>query len=1248
MRERNVARQCPSRQKRRLSTGSGWRGRRTLAALLAIFFLCTLFWGSLGLAVAAGQTAGETVGQTSDFTATELTDKAVDFIKGKYKAGEKIDGYAAYVLSRAGQDLGSKEWEADPWWTAGRRTLKDKILELARLLDDYSSPVTFIARTQNPSGTFGPYDTAYGTRAALQALAVSLPRIKRDASIPGYVYGEVENAIERAVEYFKTGYRSGSMSYDAGGWDLDFRAVEALTAAGEDLASAEWSRQNVSGALVSLQEEVVASAVYAAQNADAFDPIRLAKELTALLAVGGGALSDSDSPYASAVEGLTAAILQKANRSVSGEVYFGNNIYDDVLVLTALGKAGKIREINSAEALNYLNHYRHSHSSNWGVPAGDAWGGWYEEEPDTTAQVITALSYFPEADTAGGDVAEAIEAGLTYLADIQDPDTAAISHPWDSTFSTAETVIALSARNKDFWSTNSPWVKRARTKSIALCLLAASSWENGKEAKERLAQMLAARQKKPEGGAQEPSLANLGAGSFENSVYSDMWAYLALAAAGKTDLIDRDAAVTYVLSKQAADGSWGETFGGSYWADFISTAQAIRALYALVPQEAVAQGNLVQSAIDRGLSYLKGLQQADGGVYQPSFDDPAVDNAELIVTLHALGKKPTGEEWRNQNGLTPVDYLLRNSFHPDDGSFGGCRNVFAAAEVLSALIVLEPEAESPSEPAAPPGGGGGGGSTPVQKDVIVVNIAVVGRNGELLYGPGEVEVKKSSTYGFSVLEALLATGLDVGFDGSTGFVGSIAGQANSGLNGWMYKVNEEVPMVSAKDKRLSGGEKIIWWYSTDINSRGPSWSDLQKGSASASATVEATTQVTAATSKAAELPPALSLSEEAQKNLTSLLRNLQDLGKKEVPLGDSLLNTGMRLTAVTGEMPAGNFKEAIKERRQILKSEFKIEKAVDVAGAIIASESGEVALSVPPGALTGSITVTVTHAREQSREQAGTPGKNAEVSQLPAGFRPISGIYRLEPAGVTLLQPATLVLKCPLPPAVAPEEVIVSGYDQERKTWVALPAVVDVSKGLIGVSLERLGDVTILAREKRVSFEDIAPGKYGWAQEGIEKLAGAGVLTGVGSGRFEPERQITRAELAAMLTRALGIKVEDPSAGKSFSDVPADRWYAPYVAAAAAAGLFTGYEDGTFNPERPVTRQEAAVVLVRACQFDFSAPGKLPFADAAFLGGWAADAVATAVAEGIVKGYEDGTFKPQRPVTRAECAVLVYRALRKL
>ncbi|MBC7343058.1 MAG: hypothetical protein H5U02_11555 [Clostridia bacterium] len=177
-------------------------------------------------------------------------------------------------------------------------------------------------------------------------------------------------------------------------------------------------------------------------------------------------------------------------------------------------------------------------------------------------------------------------------------------------------------------------------------------------------------------------------GGFDDNIYSDIPAYLALARAGYLNTFNLDHARQYLISHQSQErnalGSWGAVQNGTFYPDFASTCQAIQAL-AYLP--GAKRDQEIRTAIDRGLSYLRQHQQADGSVYvtQPWADDPVVDTSEIIITLKLLGQDPAS--WKNDQGLTPIDYMVNKAKNPD-GSFGSVKNITGAAKALHAYVFL--------------------------------------------------------------------------------------------------------------------------------------------------------------------------------------------------------------------------------------------------------------------------------------------------------------------------------------------------------------------------------------------------------------------------------------------------------------------------------------------------------------------------------------------------------------------------------
>ena len=163
-----------------------------------------------------------------------------------------------------------------------------------------------------------------------------------------------------------------------------------------------------------------------------------------------------------------------------------------------------------------------------------------------------------------------------------------------------------------------------------------------------------------------------------------------------------------------------------------------------------------------------------------------------------------------------------------------------------------------------------------------------------------------------------------------------------------------------------------------------------------------------------------------------------------------------------------------------------------------------------------------------------------------------------------------------------------------------------------------------------------------WARETIEQCLSDGIVSGMPDGSFQPNKNITRAEFATMVNKAFGFK--DADTDKIFSDVKADAWYNEQVAIAAKAGYITGFPDGTFQPQKQCTRAEACVMIRKAAGMAEGPESALSvFKDSGSIPAFAKGSVSALVSENLIKGYPNGTFGPQAQITRAESLVMVYR-----
>ena len=163
-----------------------------------------------------------------------------------------------------------------------------------------------------------------------------------------------------------------------------------------------------------------------------------------------------------------------------------------------------------------------------------------------------------------------------------------------------------------------------------------------------------------------------------------------------------------------------------------------------------------------------------------------------------------------------------------------------------------------------------------------------------------------------------------------------------------------------------------------------------------------------------------------------------------------------------------------------------------------------------------------------------------------------------------------------------------------------------------------------------------------WAQPFIEYLDQEGVINpSATTGKYEPDRDMTRAEFMRYINRAFHFT---ETASISYSDVPSNAWYYETVQIAARYGYINGTGDNQMDPEGRVTREQAAVIIGRLYKADPGnvSPSDLPFTDNASVSDWAAGYIEAAVDKGFITGYSDGSFQPQRVVTRGEVAKILY------
>lgn len=172
-------------------------------------------------------------------------------------------------------------------------------------------------------------------------------------------------------------------------------------------------------------------------------------------------------------------------------------------------------------------------------------------------------------------------------------------------------------------------------------------------------------------------------------------------------------------------------------------------------------------------------------------------------------------------------------------------------------------------------------------------------------------------------------------------------------------------------------------------------------------------------------------------------------------------------------------------------------------------------------------------------------------------------------------------------------------------------------------------------------FSDVPDGK--WFTNAVNYCAQKGYVSGYENGTFRPDNKLTRAEMAAIMNKKLGLK---ESASNTFKDVAAGKWYTEAVLHCVKAGVMTGYDSKSFGTNDKLTREQGAVILAKAFNVE-NVSGRTAFADDKSISSWAVGAVKAMAAKGLISGMGDNRFEPKTPLTRAMMCQIIYAAEQK-
>lgn len=219
----------------------------------------------------------------------------------------------------------------------------------------------------------------------------------------------------------------------------------------------------------------------------------------------------------------------------------------------------------------------------------------------------------------------------------------------------------------------------------------------------------------------------------------------------------------------------------------------------------------------------------------------------------------------------------------------------------------------------------------------------------------------------------------------------------------------------------------------------------------------------------------------------------------------------------------------------------------------------------------------------------------------------------------------------PLPQNIGEDNVITDVGIQDDGSLAHVPTKIITQNGQKYVRIKTClkGTYTIITSEK--SFKDM---KGHWAEDIVNDLASRLILDNDGKENFLPSKKATRPEFAQIITNALGLMQK--GAGKDiFSNISKEDGYYDAVTIAYEYGIISGYEDGSFRPDKEITREEINNLL-------------LGYPDNSSISPWAKEYVAICTKLGIVTGRNDNTIAPKDSMSMAEMAVMVHRLLSTL
>lgn len=335
----------------------------------------------------------------------------------------------------------------------------------------------------------------------------------------------------------------------------------------------------------------------------------------------------------------------------------------------------------------------------------------------------------------------------------------------------------------------------------------------------------------------------------------------------------------------------------------------------------------------------------------------------------------------------------------------------------------------------------------------------------------------------------------------------------------------------------------------------------------------------------------------------------------------------------------------------------------EVTRTVVVRDPGSVEETLPPPVSPAPSTPPVVNPDQEEVQEPALPvvildsqkdryliketGDPAIVSKKEPQMNIVGKVYTIEAVANAAIGQIVVQMKYDPSQITSLNQLAVYMYDKAQQRWVSVGGIIDARNHTVTVTLD--SPATIALMENKKNFHDL---NGHWSKDIVEFLAARQIITGDSEGNFNPNIGITRAEFSTLIVRMLNLPMDESAS--PFTDVR-DQWYEAYITTAQQSLIVKGVSETAFEPERVVSRQEMAAMIIRTLKqykdVTFTAEelkAIAKFADTANISAWAFEDVYAARKLELMIGRDGNRFAPRSPTLRGEAASVIYNLLKAL